>query len=114
MTDFFDTGSIRDDDQRWDEMAQRVAARAIRDSGMTSLDWLSRSRGSIIAASLLIAATAVIATLAGKRSERNIDMVSIEAFAPTDDLGRAIALQSAPPRLGSLLLPPTVRGRAAR
>ena len=105
MTDLFDTSSVRDDDQHWDEMAKRVAARAIRDSNQTSLDWLSRSRGSIVAASLLVVATAVYAVLAGKKSERNVDAVSIEAFAPTDELGRAIALQPAPPRLGALLMP---------
>jgi len=105
MTDLFDTNSVRDDDQHWDEMAKRVAAQAIRDSNQTSLDWLSRSRGSLIAVSLLIVATVVYAVLAGKKTERNVDAVSIEAFAPTDELGRAIAVQSVPPQLGTLLMP---------
>ena len=112
MTDLFDTSSARDDDQHWDEIAKRVAARAMRDSNQTSLDWLSGSRGSIVAASLLIAATAVLAMLAGRKGDRDVDLVAIEVFAPTDELGRAIAVQSAPPRLGSLLMP--VRGGAAR
>ena len=105
MTDLFDSGSVRDDDQHWDEMAKRVAARAIRDSNQSSLDWLSGPRGSMIAASLIIVATVVFAMFAGKKSERNFDAVSIEAFVPTDELGRAIALQSAPPQLGALLMP---------
>lgn len=112
MTDLFDTSSVPDDDRHWDEMTKRVAARAIRDSNQTSLDWLSRSRGGVIAASLLLVATAVYAMIAGRRSERHFDAISIEAFAPTDELGRAIALQSAPPQLGTLLMP--VRAGAKR
>ena len=105
MTDLFDTSSVPDDNRHWDEMAKRVAARAIRDSNPTSLDWLSRSRGGIIAASLLVVATAVYAVLAGRKGERHFDAISIEAFAPTDELGRAIALESGPPQLGTLLMP---------
>jgi len=105
LPDFFDTTQIRDDAANWDALAARVAAGATRAAEETGFDRFARSRGSWVAASLLLAAAlAVIARPAGKSSASSVSVDWARALAPTDDIGRAIALQDGPPAIVTQLL----------
>jgi hypothetical protein len=121
MADLFDTRQIPDDDPHWDALAERVSANAAQQSvlesrarsGATGAGWLIRSRAGWIAASLMLAAALTwMALPTPAASPASLGPAWAEALAPADDVGRAIAIQDAPPSIGMLLLgPPPGGGR---
>lgn len=111
VADLFDTSEVPDDAMYWDALAERVAARAARQRSASAIEWLGHSRAGWIAAALLLAAALSLVTMPAVTSaERRFGTESARAIAPSDDVGKAIALDDGPPAIGALLLPPTVRG----
>ena len=105
MPDLFDTRQIPDDDAYWDALADRVAARAALDSDETVLDWFAHSRGSWIAASLLLAAGIAFMVLpVGDPSSPSLAPALSQSVTPGDDLGKALVSRDVPPSIGALLL----------
>jgi hypothetical protein len=105
MSDFFDTTRVRDESGCWDALAERVAAHAAGRSKGNGFDWVARSRTSLVAASLLLAAALVFMVLPTGRSSATVFSSEWkQALAPADDVGKAIVLHDAPPPIGALLL----------
>ncbi|MGH7710744.1 MAG: hypothetical protein ACREOG_05645 [Gemmatimonadaceae bacterium] len=103
MSSLFDTTAIRDDAAHWDALAERIAANAARESTRSGFDWLARSRARWIAASLLLVA-AVGFMMLERASAKTLSAEWARAFAPRDEIGKAIVLYEAPPAIGALLL----------
>jgi hypothetical protein len=113
MADLFDTTQVRDDAGHWDALAERVAAAAARESKRGGFDWFAHSHVSWVAASLLLAAALAFMVLATEDSSaKSFGAVWAQAFAPADDVGRAIVLHDGPPAIGALLL--GVQARSVR
>ena len=89
---------IRDDDQYWDALANRVTAAAF--APPTAVDWLAESRFGWLAA---LGVLAVMGTI-GIATPRRADSKWSSALAPSDNLGEAVVLAATPPSLGDLLL----------
>ncbi|HEV8363600.1 MAG TPA: hypothetical protein VGQ52_08765 [Gemmatimonadaceae bacterium] len=104
MADLFDTSRVRDQAQFWDELADRVATQAERKSRGSALDWLAQSRSSWVAASLVLASALALLMLSGERAPARPGATWEQALAPTDDMGKAIAMFDTPPAIGALLL----------
>lgn len=105
MRDLFDTRQIRDDAAHWDELARRVSAEAASRSKAIGSNWLTNSRTSWVAASLLVAAAlAFVALPDANSSAASLSAEWAQALAPTDDLGWTITLEDVPPEIGALLL----------
>lgn len=101
MTDLFDTKGIPDDAAHWDARATRVATEAVRGGGA---EWLARSRGSWLAAAvLLIAALVSLFAPATPRAPSRTEWS--RTLAPSDNVGRTIVDADAPPSIDALLLP---------
>jgi len=94
----------RDDDQYWDALAHRVAARAARGAHRTSLDWLARSRTAWLMTSVLLAAVLMFVMLPARRSTGDVGPRWIEVVAPADRIGKAIVVRDQPPAVGTLLV----------
>jgi hypothetical protein len=106
MAKLFDTTQIPDDPAHWDALAERVAARATRKATeKSSFEWLAQSRASWAAASLLLAAAlgwmALPVDTTGATTAR---AGWLQALAPADDVGKAIASPDVPPAIGALVL----------
>src|SRR5262245_53785804 len=93
----------RDDAEYWDALAERVVAGVERQARASPLQWLSQSPLGWIAASLLVGGVAAFLMLADARSGSDINRWS-DAIAPTDDVGRTMALREDAPAIGALLL----------
>ena len=106
MSELFDTRGVNDADEHWDALAKRVAREAAlrssasRHGGISSL---ATSRGGLIAASLLLAASLAFLTMTWSRASTNPGAELGQALAPRDDVGRAIALTGRPPAVAALL-----------
>ena len=107
MSEFFDTGGVRDEPANWDALARRVAENATRSSRQGAFEWLAQSRAGWIAASVVCSLSFVsLAALArGQWTERRAaDWARV--ITPTDDVGSAITMSNTPPAIGALLLRP--------
>lgn len=105
MRDLFDTRQIRDDAAHWDELARCVSAEAARRSKAISSNWLTNSRTSWVAASLLVAAALAFMSLPDSDSSAaSVGAAWAQTLAPADDLGWTITLEDGPPEIGALLL----------
>ncbi len=105
MPDLFDTAQVRDEPERWDALATRVAETAARESRRSGLDWLANSRTGWVAASLLVAA--VLAFIIFPTENQSVSTIVpgwALSLAPTDNLGKSIVLSDSPPTIGALLL----------
>jgi hypothetical protein len=103
--DLFDTSRIPDNDAYWDALAERVTLGVKRRGYSSGVEWLTHSRASIVAASLILAAAlAFLIVPRPNQSTSNLTSVSTRALAPSDDAGRAILLLGRPPSVGALLL----------
>ena len=100
----------RDDDdvEYWDALANRVATAAAREGTRNGVQWLAHSRAGWVLTSLLVAAVLAFLTLPDGQSSD--DQVWSNVLAPTDDVGKTIALRDQPPALGALLFDPQARG----
>lgn len=112
MPELFDTHGVTDDAEHWDALAERVARGAVRRS-----DAIRRGRGSLaasrvglIAASLLLAASLAFLTMASRPGTPRSTTMLGQALAPSDDVGRAIAMTGRPPALAALLFDETRGG----
>jgi hypothetical protein len=92
MSDLFDTRDVNDDAEHWDALAERVAREAAR-----------QSRVGLIAASLLFAASLAFMSLTWNQGSAKPTAELGQALAPTDDVGRAMALTGKPPAVAALL-----------
>ena len=105
MTDYFDTGRISDAPEYWDALADRVAAHAARKGSEGGVGWLARSRAGWIAAVLLLAtALSAIALPDDSEAARSLRTEWASAFAPQDEMARAMVLRDEPPAIAALLL----------
>lgn len=104
MPDLFDTRQIPDDASYWDALAERVSAHAARGSGGTVLDWFAHSRGSWIAASLMLAAGIAFMVSPLGNPGPGLAPALAQPITPVDDLGKAIVSRDTPPAIGALLL----------
>jgi len=105
MSNLFDTSSLRDEAEHWDEIAQRVAEIAARKSNGSSVEWLAHSRAGWISACLLLSAVLLsIFAQAENASAANRGAEWAQLLAPADEMGRAIGLPDRPPPIGALLL----------
>lgn len=102
MAELFDTRRVRDDDAHWDALAERVARQAARRSSEGGVVSLAASRAGVIAASLLFAVSLLYMTMSRGEGARSSPVLG-QALAPSDDVGRVIALTGRPPALGALL-----------
>ena len=94
MSELFDTRGVKDDQEHWDALAERVAREAVRRA--------AASRAGLIAASLLLAAS--LAFMAVTWRQRPTPVAELgQALAPRDDVGRAIVLTGRPPAVAALL-----------
>jgi hypothetical protein len=105
MTEIFDTSSVRDDDAHWQALAERVTANVIagNDSGR-----IAAPAALWVGVSLAFAASLALMIFSGRPVSARDDAALRVALAPADDVGRALALPDAPPKIGDLVL-----GRAA-
>ena len=108
MSELFDTRGVKDTAEHWDALAERVAREAARRSFASSdgVGSLVASRIGLIAASLLLAASLAYMTMTSRRGSARPEAELGQALAPTDDVGRAIALTRTPPAVGALLFAP--------
>jgi hypothetical protein len=103
MPDLFDTRQVRDDPGHWDALAERVAAHAAGQSSQSGLAWFAQSRAGWIAASVLLAAAAAFIVLRPEDpGTPGLRTVWEQAFAPADDVGRALLASDGPPAIGVL------------
>ena len=98
MTELFDTRGVRDDDAHWQSFAERVAAGAVasgrgRPFASSTVLWAG--------ASLAFAASLILMLASAPTPD---DAALRIALAPADDVGRALALRDAPPKIGELVL----------
>jgi hypothetical protein len=104
MSTLFDATRVPDDGEYWDALAARVAAHVARESRRGGVDWLAHSRASWVAASLLLAAALAFMVRPAEHSRVTIHRAEwAEAFAPADDVGKAIVARDRPPAIGALL-----------
>ena len=111
MSDLFDTASVRDEPEHWDELAKRLAVNAALESGRGGFTWLVRSRAGWVASGFLLTLALISMLARGDNSflkSRTIEWANV--LAPADDVGKAIVLPSGPPAIGDLVL--DVRGGA--
>ncbi len=105
MSNFFDTSTLPDESEHWDEIAERVARIAARNSKGSSVEWLAHSRAGWISAGLLLSAALVsIFSQAENASSASRGAEWAQLLAPADEVGRAIVLPDRPPPIGALLL----------
>jgi hypothetical protein len=95
MSEIFDTHGVNDAEEHWDALAERVAREAARQS--------FASRAGLIAASLLLAASLAFMTFTWRQGSAKPGAELGQALAPTDDVGRAMALTGRPPAVAALL-----------
>jgi hypothetical protein len=101
MSEIFNTNDVPDDHAHWDALADRVTAAAIATSRTGRF---AAPRALWIGVSLAFAASLVAMIASGPRPTLGgAGAISI-ALVPADDVGRAIALASAPPAVGELVL----------
>jgi hypothetical protein len=100
----FDAGNLRDDAEHWDAVAARVAMVAMRPSHANGFAWIARSRGALIAASLLLvtALTLVILPVDSAAARRTFEWTA--TLAPDDETGQAITVAGSPPAVVALLM----------
>jgi|SRR5579884_2483981 len=98
MSELFDTRGVKDDAEHWDALAERVAREAVRRSSAKPV-----LRGGLIAASLLFAASLAFMALTWRQTPPRPVAELGQALAPSDDVGRAIALTGKPPAVAALL-----------
>lgn len=106
MSELFDTRGVTDSADHWDALAERVAREAERrslSSRRTGVGSFATSRNWLIAASLLLAASLAFMTLTWKQGRVRSVAELGQALAPTDDVGRAMALTGKPPAVAALL-----------
>ena len=101
MDELFDTSSIPENREYWDVFAARVASRAQR--ARSPMLWLGEHRAIWAAATLLVAASMLFAVLQQRSSSAAPSLGWMEAMAPQDVVGRAIATRDHPPALETLL-----------
>jgi len=115
MSDLFDTRSVDDAAEHWDALAERVAREAARQSFSTrqvGVVSVVASRAGVIAAAVLLAASLAFMTMAGRQGSSRPSVELGQALAPSDDVGRAIALTARPPAVAALLFDqPRASGR---
>ena len=100
MPELFDTSAIPDQPEYWDELSQRVSARALRPASTFRL--MAESRLSWAAAGLA-AAAAFALLLLPPRTSADTGVKWAELLAPSDQLGKVITATDRPPELGELL-----------
>jgi len=103
MSELFDTRGVKDDAEHWDALAERVAREAARRSRHATVGSLAASRAGLIAASLLLAASLAFMTMTWRQGSRRPAPELGQALAPSDDVGRAIAVTGGPPAIAALL-----------
>src|SRR6185437_2379486 len=115
MPELFDTRGVDDAAEHWDALAERVAREAARQSfsarqaGVASV---VASRAGLIAAALLFAASLAFMTITERQGSSRPGAELGQALAPSDDVGRAIALTGRPPAVAALLFDqPRASGR---
>ena len=105
LTDLFDTSLMPDDSAHWDELAERVTAKAAHGSEGLGFGAFVHSHASWLAASLLLAAALAFVVLPAKKySASSFTEEWAAALAPSDDVGRAIVLPERPPAIDVLML----------
>lgn len=107
MTEIFNTQSVRDDDAHWQALAERVAANAIagNDSGR-----IAAPAALWMGVSLAFAASLALMIFSDRPASARDDAALRVALAPADDVGRALAVPDAPPKIGDLVLGGTEAG----
>ncbi|HWH52385.1 MAG TPA: hypothetical protein VN651_12640 [Gemmatimonadaceae bacterium] len=110
QSELFDTRGVTDSAEHWDAVAVRVAREAMRRSRAGGVGSLAASRAGLIAASLLLAASLAFMTIASRQGSARPAVELRQALAPSDDVGRAIALTGRPPAVGALLFDEPRRG----
>ena len=101
MSEIFDTIGVPDDDAHWNALADRVTAAAI---AANHTGRFAAPRALWIGVSLAFAASLVAMIASGPRPALPDAAAISIALVPADDVGRAIALASAPPTVGDLVL----------
>ena len=106
--DLRDTAQMHDDPEHWDALAERIATAAARASRQGGLNWLASSRAGWVVVCILMVTALTLSMLpvepSAQRSER---APWAEMLAPSDEVGRAIAVLDDPPPIGALLLDQT-------
>jgi hypothetical protein len=102
--ELFDTSRVRDDDAHWGALAERIAARAIRDE-RAGVSWVAREPAGLLVAALSLAAALAFAALPANRGSMSSGGADLEgALGPSDAVGRSIISVDRPPAIGALLL----------
>ena len=101
MTEIFDTSNVRDDDAHWQSLADRVAANVIAANGSGRI---ATPAALWVGVSLAFAASLALMIFSGRSASVRDDAALRVALAPADDVGRALALPDAPPKIGDLVL----------
>lgn len=102
MQESFDTSSIPDTLEYWDALARRVTAAAV--ASPAASQWLTRGSAPwVAAASLVFAASLVLALFAIRPAARTTSVYSIAAIVPRDAVGRSFASRDAPPSVVEVL-----------
>lgn len=108
--EFFTGVSVRDDAAHWDALAERITAATLNETRADGAARFGRSRAAWIAAAILLIVSLAYAA-APERASAGAATDWTQAFAPADDVGRAMTASSAPPAVGALVIAETGRTR---
>ena len=105
MTKLFDTKRIRDEQEYWDSLAQRVTRAAVsrgrKEGGVMAF---AGSWGAWVTATALAAAAALLLMLSRAESVSASPKDLQAALQPSDAIGRTMMAASNPPSVGELLI----------
>jgi hypothetical protein len=96
---------LRDDPEYWDALAERIATAAARASRQGGFNWLASSRAGWVVVCILLVTVLTLSLLPIEPSANSTGRAPwAEMLAPSDEVGRAIAVPDDPPPVGALLL----------
>ena len=101
MSELFDTTNVPDDPQYWDAMTTRVVAAVTSVRSPSLLDWLATSRIAWLAASIVLAAVAIVMWVPETAVQARREWTPL--FAPADAVGRMMTVADRPPDIELLL-----------
>jgi hypothetical protein len=103
--DLLDTAHIHDNPEHWDALAARVATAVARASRRGGFNWLANSRAGWVVVCILMVTVLTLSMLPVEPSAQTSERAPwAEMLAPSDEVGRAIAVLDDPPPIGALLL----------
>ncbi len=103
MSEIHDTSPIPDESAYWDDLAARVAARAVHRDG--ALDWLAAPTATWLTLLTIACAAGVLLVLTrSSPAPLSVGREWALVLAPSDEVGRRVSSSETPPALLGLVL----------